>query len=122
MAIAITGLSPPSFFGFDRSHSNDSRQQVQRVRSGVNQDSNHSRQGDDARSRIIPGEVVARETERRSVDSAQRTLDQRQVLLSQPDSRQLSQRGAVQTYEQNEALITRPGEQRQVSGIIDEYV
>ena len=123
MAIAISGLNSTSLFGFDRTQNNDSRQQSQQARSDVNQDSNRAGQTL-ARDRIIAGEVVARETEdNRRVDSAQRTLEQRQAQLSQQqsDSRQLSQRAAVQTYQQNETLVTRNGEQRQVSGIIDEY-
>lgn len=124
MAIAISGLSSSSFFGFDRIQANDSRQQSQQsqqTRSDVNQDRDRSRPAD-ARARIISGEVVGREADSRSVDSAQRTLQQRQTVLSQPDNRQISQQAAVQTYQQNEDLVTRRGEQRQVSGIIDEYV
>lgn len=116
--MVITGSNSSLFFGFDRIQSNDSRQQT---RSDVNQDRNQARQTDD-RARIIPGEVVGRETERRPVLSAQRTLEQRQTQLSQPDNRQISQQAAVQTYRKNEDLITSPGEARQVSGIIDEYV
>lgn len=121
MAIAISGLNAPLFFGSERAQNNNSRQQAEQTRSDVNQDSNRSRQAD-ARERIIPGEVVGRETDSRTVDSAQRTLEQRQTQFSQPDKRQLSQQAAVQTYQQNQNLVTSRGEQRQVSGIIDEYV
>lgn len=123
MAIAISGLNAPSFFGFDRAQNNDARRQTQQTRSDVNQDNNRARQAD-TRERVIAGEVLSRETDSRSVDSAQRTLEQRQTQLSQQqsDSRQLSQQAAVQTYQQNEDLVTSRGQARQVSGIIDEFV
>lgn len=123
MAIAISGLNASSFFGFDRTQSNDSRQQAQQTRSDVNQDNNRARGAEaEARSRVIPGEVVGRETESQRVDEARRTLEQRQTVLSQPDSRQISQRAAVEIYQQNETLVSPRGEPRQVSGIIDEFV
>ena len=123
MAIAISALNSASLFGFERAQGNDSRQQTQQTRSDINQDKNRARQAD-ARERIIAGEVVARETDSRSVDSAQSTLQQRQAQLSQQqsDNRQISQQAAVQTYQQNQTLITERGEERQVSGILDEYV
>lgn len=121
MAMAISALNAASLLGFDRAQANDSRQQSRQTRSDVDQQSDRARRPD-ARDRIIPGEVVSRETETRDVESAQRALQKRQAQITQADSRQISQRAAVETYQQNQVLVTARGETRQVSGIIDEFV
>jgi hypothetical protein len=80
---------------------------------------------DSARSggRVIDGEVIySRPESAPGVDAAQRGLAGSTSGFSFQENRRFSLQAAVQAFRDNEALLTRPGEQRQVSGIIDEYV
>ena len=82
-----------------------------------------SRNDNAAGERVVRGEVISsRVTQQRNVNSTQGALDGRGASSQQSDARQISIRAAVQNYRDNEALIAPQGENRQVSGIIDEYV
>ncbi len=70
--------------------------------------------------RIIPGEVVDRQTEvvYPNPDKGQ----QPQSSSTQAEKRRVSPQQAIQMFQQNEAIPTDNTQSRQVSGIIDIYV
>lgn len=77
--------------------------------------------------RVIEGEVLSSETNRvREEDSSYSFLGRspadQQAPNSQPDTRRVSVQQAMQNFEQNEELVSDVNSQRQVSGIIDEFV
>ena len=124
MDIAVTGLVPLPLPGVGRAaqspaqtqqQSNTPRQQT----ASENSARNSSREGRPQRS-----EAVARSgiESRRDVSSTQRALSERESTLAQSDTRQFSVSAAIQAFKENEALIAPEGENRQVSGIIDEFV
>lgn len=69
--------------------------------------------------RVVPGEVIYA----RPDDGRVRNRNNPSSGFTPfSGSRRFSLQAAVQTFRDNEALLTRPGQSRQVSGIIDEYV
>ncbi len=123
MDIAVSGLNPLALPGFDRGRQSrpESGQQDRTQNNSRNQQSS---QNTSRENRVIRGEVLSRQTETisRNINSTQRTLQERDATFSQSDTRRFSMQAAIQAFRDTEALIAAPGEQRQVSGIIDEYV
>ena len=120
MDIAVTGLAPLLPPGIDRGRQPRPQVEQQNRPNTSNQNSarDSSREG-----QVIRGEVVSRSFDsNRTVSSTQRSLSERQSSLSQSATRQFSVPAAIQAFKENEALIAPEGEQRQVSGIIDEFV
>jgi len=76
--------------------------------------------------RIIDGEVLSSQTQRVNSRDASSSFFTRssanQQPADQPDSRKVTTRQAVQTFEENESLIPPDNELRQISGIIDTFV
>ena len=73
--------------------------------------------------RVVDGEVIySRPESARSVEAAQQGLAGSTSGFSYQQPRRFSLQAAIQTFRDNESIVTRPGETRQVSGIIDEYV
>lgn len=119
MDIAVTGLAPIQPLGENRGR--QPRAQAEQP----NQPRNQSDQTDDSareeqairseafrRSRVNPNQTIS---------STQRSLAERSSIFNQ-NSRQFSVPAAIQAFRENEALIAPQGVQRQVSGIIDEFV
>ena len=78
-------------------------------------------------SRVINGEVLSSETRRVDAREANsgllsRSSDNQQQPSGQPDNRRISSQQAIQTFQENEELVPANNQQRQVSGIIDEFV
>ncbi|MDH5485662.1 MAG: hypothetical protein OEY43_10545 [Gammaproteobacteria bacterium] len=120
MDIAVAGFNPLALPGFDRGRS-------QRPAADPQPRSNNRSSEQDANPRgekVVRGEVVStRVNSNRDVNSTQRTVNERNSsAFNQSSPRRFSLNQALQTFQQNEALIARPEESRQVSGIIDEYV
>lgn len=141
MEIALTGFNP----SFDSSataqaarqrQQQDAQQQsaASRANSRGAQDSRDQQQTraetttrSPETARIINGEVLSSETAR--VYTAEpggsllsRSSQNQQSPNSQPDTRRVSMQQALQTFTENESLITEQNNPRQVSGIIDEFV
>jgi hypothetical protein len=71
--------------------------------------------------RVVPGEVIyARPNDGRARSRAESV--QSGFSFAESGTRRQSLQAAAQIYRDNEALLTAPGQTRQVSGIIDEYV
>ena len=130
MDIAVTGLSLP-LLGPDlaRQQSRTDNEQSSRARNNRNtqttQDNSTGRTSTERSSneRVITGEVIyARPEPVRFADTIQRTSTQAGTGFNSPQTRRFSLQAAIQTFRDNEALITDPRQPRQVSGIIDEYV
>ncbi len=86
-------------------------------RSGVSAESPRSGE------KVVDGEVIySRPESFRSVNAAQRGSAGFAGGFSYPEPRRFSLQAAIQAFRDNESMVTRPGETRQVSGIIDEYV
>ena len=127
MDIAVSGLIPLSLPGLDRGQQprpqsevpNRSQNRPARQSSNQNSAANSGRQ-----QRIIRGEVVSASNldSSRQTSDTQRSLSERALSFNQQGSRQFSVPAAIQAFKENEALIAPEGQQRQVSGIIDEYV
>jgi len=76
-------------------------------------------------SRIINGEVLSSETRRvdaRETNPGLFSGSANQQPSGQPDNRRVSAQQAIQTFQENEDLVPSGNQQRQVSGIIDEFV
>jgi len=76
-------------------------------------------------SRIINGEVLSSETRRVDARESSPGLfsgSANQQPTGQPDNRRVSAQQAIQTFQENEDLVPAGNQQRQVSGIIDEFV
>jgi hypothetical protein len=76
---------------------------------------------------VIEGEVLSSETSRVRAEEPSysflgRSSTNQQAPNSQPDTRRVSVQQALQNFEQNESLVSDIDSQRQVSGIIDEFV
>jgi hypothetical protein len=73
--------------------------------------------------RVVDGEVIySRPDSVHSVNAAQRESAGTTGGFTYQQPRRFSLQAAIQTFRDNESMVTRPGETRQVSGIIDEYV
>jgi len=120
MDIAVTGLAPLQLPGIDRGR--QQRPQAEQDNRSRNP-SNRQTPREDS-TRIIDGEVARRSSVNptRNVSSTQRALSERDSAFSQSNTRQFSVPAAIRTFQDNEALIAPEGVQRQVSGIIDEFV
>jgi hypothetical protein len=129
MDIAVSGLSPLALPGFDRGRQQRPEQPAQQDRSRNNRNEqssqNTTRQNrSENEGRVVQGEVLSSRTDTadRSANSTQSTLQERTATSDQPDTRRFSKQAAIQVFRETEAIIAAPGEQRQVSGIIDEFV
>jgi len=127
MDIAVSGLNPLALPGFDRGRQpRPEPGQQDRARNNRNEQSsqNTSRQNGSEEGRVIRGEVLSSRTEpvNRSANSTQSTFQERSASSGQTDVRRFSKQAAIQVFRDTEALIAAPGEERQVSGIIDEFV
>ena len=128
MDIAVSGLNPLALPGFDRGRQpRPEPGQQGRARNSQNEQSSQNtprqnRSGEEGR--VIRGEVLSSKTEpiNRSFNSTQSSLQDRDASFGQSDTRRFSRQAAIQMFRDTEALIAAPGEQRQVSGIIDEFV
>jgi len=123
MDIAVTGLAPLLPPGVDRGR--QPRSQVeQQNRSNQQTSSENSARDSSREGQVVRGEIISRTRvdPNRVVSSTQRSLSERESALSQSGARQFSVPAAIQTFQDNEALIAPEGEKRQVSGIIDEFV
>jgi len=134
MEIAVTGFNP----SFGSAISADTARQRQSPENGrasdqvvreqrSNQNQTQSTARTPATSTIIDGEVLSSETSRvRAGESSYSFLGRspadQQAPNSQPDTRRVSVQQALQNFSQNESLVSDANSQRQVSGIIDEFV
>jgi len=134
MEIAVTGFNP----SFGSAVSADTSRQRQSPTNGraseqalreqrSNQSQTSSTKSTPQATRVIEGEVLSSETSRiRSEDSSYsflgRSSTNQQPPNSQPDTRRVSVQQALQNFDQNESLVSDSNSQRQVSGIIDEFV
>ena len=133
MEIAVTGFNP----SFGSATLADTARQRQspasdRASEQTSQQRNNQAQANSTTrtpqtARVIEGEVLSSETSRvRSEESSYsflgRSATNQQSPNSQPDTRRVSVQQALQNFEQNESLVSDGNSQRQVSGIIDEFV
>jgi len=134
MEIAVTGFNP----SFGSATSADAARQRQSPASGraseqasreqrSNQAQTNSANSTSQPVRVIEGEVLSSETSRvRSEEPSYnflgRSSTNQQAPNSQPDARRVSVQQALQNFEENESLVNDANSQRQVSGIIDEFV
>ena len=134
MEIAATGFNPS--FGSATS-ADTARQQQSPASARASEQAARDQRSNQVQARsstktpqsanVIDGEVLSSETSRvRPEDSSYsflgRSPDKQQAPNSQPDPRRVSVQQAMQNFEQNEALVSDVNSQRQVSGIIDEFV
>jgi hypothetical protein len=124
MDIAVTGLAPLQLPGVDRGRQQRPQAEQQNNRSRNQSNQQASRDSAGREGRVIRGEVTSRSSVNpsRIVSSTQSALSERDASFGQSNTRQFSVPAAIQTFRDNEALIAPEGEQRQVSGIIDEFV
>ena len=125
MDIAATGLALPLL--------NPVRERVQTRRDPGPQSGNRTNT-DSARTstaagterrneREVRGEVIYERPERdRVVDAAKSSAGSAASAFTSASPRRFSIPAAIQAFRDNQALVTQPGQSRQVSGIIDEYV
>jgi len=134
MEIAVTGFNP----SFGSAISADTSRQRQSPANGrASEQSSREQRSNQAQAnptkntpqtaRVIEGEVLSSETSRvRSGEPSYsflgRSSTNQQAPNSQPDTRRVSVQQALQNFEQNESLVSDSNSQRQVSGIIDEFV
>ena len=77
----------------------------------------------DRNEREVRGEVIyTRPEQGRTSAAAQTRLANDAAAFTASGNRRFSVQAAIQAFRENEAMVTEPGESRQVSGIIDEYV
>jgi hypothetical protein len=122
MDIAATGLALPLLSPIrDRAQARPDSSQQARAR-GRDHDVRGSQAEVSGRNeRVVSGEVIyARPETPRTLDRPQRSLSDAGFTSS--GFRRFSMQAAVQTFRDNQALLTEPGQPRQISGIIDEYV
>ena len=127
MDIAVSGLLPLSMPGLDRARQSRPQSDTQNTpqnRPDRQPSNQNPASSSDRQQRVIGGEVVSRSNldSSRQTSNTQRSLSERALSFSQQGSRQYSVPAAIQAFKENEALIAPEGLQRQVSGIIDEYV
>ena len=134
MEIAVTGFNP----SFGSATSADTARQRQSLANGrASEQSNREQRSNQAQTnpatrtpqaaRVIEGEVLSSETSRVRTDESSysflgRSPTNQQAPNNQPDTRRVSVQQALQNFEQNESLVSDGNSQRQVSGIIDEFV
>lgn len=123
MDIAISGLASSVLPGVDRNRQLRVQPEAQN-RSQSNTRNDTSDQNNPRNERVVRGEVVSirSDASNRTVNSTQRSVEERESTFNQSSTRRFSLQAAIQTFKDNEALIAAPGESRQVSGIIDEFV
>ena len=105
--------------GDNRARENQSRQNQSRA------ESNQRTPPSTENSRIINGEVLSSETRRvdaRETNPGLFSGSANQQPSGQPDTRRVSAQQAIQTFQENEDIVPEGNQQRQVSGIIDEFV
>ena len=105
--------------GDNRARENQSRQNQSRA------ESNQRTPPSTENSRIINGEVLSSETRRvdaRETNPGLFSGSANQQPSGQPDTRRVSAQQAIQTFQENEDIVPAGNQQRQVSGIIDEFV
>jgi len=124
MDIAVTGLAPLQLPGIDRGRQQRPQAEQQSRSGGRSRNQSNQQTSRDDTSSVIRGEVASRSSVNpsRTVSSTQRALSERDASFGQSNTRQFSVPAAIQTFRDNEALIAPEGVQRQVSGIIDEFV
>lgn len=126
MEITANGLSSLLLPGADRGRSARSQTDSQARPKNQNEDrsNNQSRQVDTRDEARLQADATRSSviTNSRDVSSTQRTLSERDSSFNQSATRQFSVPAAIQTFKDNEALIAPEGGERQVSGIIDEFV
>ena len=131
MDLAVTGLIPLSIPGVNRGPlqrpqaEQPNQPQTRPDRQAENQNSaGNSTANSERQGRVIRGELTNRSSldSSRQSNNTQRSLFERELAFSQSGSRQFSVSAAIQAFEDNEALIAPEGQERQVSGIIDEFV
>jgi hypothetical protein len=120
MDIAVAGFNPLALPGFERGRPQRPDADPQSQAKNRSAEQNANPRGE----KVVRGEVVSARVNRNSeVSSTQRTVNERNAsAFNQSTPRRFSLNQAMQAFQQNEALIARPEESRQVSGIIDEYV
>ena len=134
MEIAVTGFNPS--FGSAAS-ADTSRQRQSPANDRASEQSTREQRSNQAQiqsttrtpqtAKVIEGEVLSSETSRVRTDESSysfsgRSSTNQQAPNSQPDTRRVSVQQALQNFEQNEVLVSDVNSQRQVSGIIDEFV
>jgi len=105
--------------GSNRAQENQTQQNQSRA------ESNQRTPPSTENSRIINGEVLSSETRRVDARETNQGLfsgSANQQPSGQPDNRRVSAQQAIQTFQENEDLLPSGNQQRQVSGIIDEFV
>ena len=124
MDIAATGHALPLLSPLrDRPQARPDNSQQANARNSRDNTDNVSDRGEGRTERVVPGEVIySRPEQPRGVEAARRGLADAAAGFTASGNRRFSLQAALQTFRDNEALITEPGELRQVSGIIDEYV
>ena len=125
MDIAATGLALPILVPVrDRQQARPDIGQQANTRNNRDASSGNAPAESVSRNeRVVRGEVIyARPEQGRAVDAAQTSVAGSATSFTSSNPRRLSMQGAIQTFRDNEALVTEPGQSRQVSGIIDEYV
>lgn len=125
MDIAATGLALPLLAPVrDRPQARPDNSQSQTSRNdrgALAGDASNLSEG--RNERVVPGEVIYVRPERaRGADRAQPGFAEATPDFNTSTNRRFSLQAALQTFKDNEALVSPPGETRQVSGIIDEYV
>ena len=120
MDIAVAGFNPLALPGFDRGRSQRTDADPQSRAKNRSAEQGANPRGE----KVVRGEVVSVRVNRNpEASSTQSNLNQRNSSsFTQPDFRRFSLSQAIQTFKENDALIARPEESRQISGIIDEYV
>lgn len=122
MDIAATGFALPQLSPIrDRAQARPDNSQQGNVRGRGNGARNPA---DTAgrNERVVDGEVIyVRPEQPRALDRLQNSPADG-MAFNTSGFRRFSMQAALQTFRENEALLTEPGQSRQVSGIIDEYV
>lgn len=134
MEIAVTGFNP----SFGASAIADTARQQQSPTNGrASEQSPREQRGNQTQAnpttrtpqtvRVIEGEVLSSESSRVRADEPSynflgRSSTNQQAPNGQPDTRRVTVQQALQNFEENESLVSEPNSQRQISGIIDEFV
>lgn len=143
MEIALSGFASQVNPQFDASASVESARQRQRAQQDAQAPSSARPTNDQAAdqqqrsrsenitrtpqtNRVINGEVLSSETTRVNAREANPGFSARSSFNQQPsnqtDNRRISSQQAIQTFQENEDLVSDSASPRQVSGIIDEFV
>ena len=123
MEIAATGLLLP-LMGPGRDRPQSTPTESTRDRGNQRETANRGQTPEPAdNGRVIRGEVLSSQIDSsRAIGGLQRSNESNSSSFASADTRRFSLQAAIQTFRDNEALITDPANPRQVSGIIDEYV